>query len=349
MPREPVARTTNARREMRGHRTRAAQLPNCQVPNLIPLWLFTIDDVRRLSTDAAKRNPALQVRQQSDAELTHVAHLLRLAFQWAVQCDKMQEWELEPQRKGRFYEQVARYADGLLRALALNPEEYRAPANAWTRRSVPLAIREFRHSLDRMVGACPELPDQLGALSRVAWDEGGSNFEGSDSDVNGGCQYRERASFLVDRFPRTVALVSMLACWQLEQLDWRPRGNANQSDLLGRELFELLAGAHEATYESKPLTRIKSGETIGGSIDWARAVIRHAANAIERSSPAVLHAEEDSDDPPPQAAKFLSQAQRIAAHYTARFSELADQSDRRVGDLLDRGWRDWKLQVRSAR
>jgi len=141
----------------------------------------------------------------------------------------------------------------------------------------------------------------------------------------------------------------MLAQWQSEQLERRPRGNAKQSDFLARALFKLLAGAHEAIYKSKPLTRIKSGETIGGSIDWAKAVIRYAANAIETSPRRVpFHAGEDAHSAA-REAQFLAQARAIAAPYVARFRDLTCRSDRRVGDLLDRGWRDWEAQVHSAR
>jgi hypothetical protein len=281
--------------------------------------------------------------------LTQIAQLLRHAFDWAVQCDKMQEWGHEPQRKRRIYEQVTRHADGLLKALALNPEECRDPAMEWKPWAPPPVINEFRRALDRMAGARPDLPEPLDALSRVAW-EGGPKLEGGDLDEEDRCQYRARASFLIDRLPRTVALVSMLARWQLEQLERRPPGYASQSNLLGRELFKLLAGAHEAIYKSKPLCRIKSGETIGGSIDWAKAVIRHAAGAIEISPRAVpFHADKDADDSAAQEAKFLAQARAIAAPYVARFRELADRSDRRVGDLLEKGWRDWEVQVHSAR
>ena len=75
----------------------------------------------------------------------------------------MQEWEGEPQRRRRWDEQVARQADGLLNALSLSPEEWKDPTKEWKRTSVPVAIDEFRQSVDRMVGARPDLPDQLDA------------------------------------------------------------------------------------------------------------------------------------------------------------------------------------------
>ena len=154
---------------------------------------------------------------------------------------------------------------------------------------------------------------------------------------------------MIDRLPRTVALVSLLARWQLAQLERRPRGRARQTDLLGRELFKLLASAHEAIYGCKPLTRIKSGETIGGSIDWARAVMRHAADTIEASPyPAPFRANENAEGSAEQEAQYVARARKIAAPYVVRFRGIADLSDRRIGDLLDRGWRERTKQVASA-
>ncbi len=346
-----VDRETKAHRAVakaRGSRNRAARHPDYQIPLIVPLWLITAEDVWKLSAEAAKQNPALQVRQATDVEMIRVAQRLHHAFDWAVQCDKMQEWEGEPQRKRRWYVQVARQADGLLKALAQSPEECKNPTKEWKWKSRPVAIDEFRQSLDRMVGARPDLPDRLDAFSRAAWDERGPEIEGSGVDEEGRCQYRARASFLIDRLPRTVALVSLLARWQLEQLERRPRFYASQADLFGRELFKSLAGAHEAIYKSKPLTRIKSGETIGGSIDWARAVIRHAADAIDASPyPAPFRANGDAETSAAKEAQFLAQARTMAAPYVARLRGLIDLSNRRVGDLLDRGWRDWKKQVES--
>jgi hypothetical protein len=261
----------------------------------------------------------------------------------------MQEWEAEPQRRRRWYEQVARHADGLLKALSLSPEECKEPTKESKRTSIPFAIHEFRQSLDRMVGARPDLPDQLDALSRVAWDERGSEIEGSGVGEEGRCQYRERASFLIGRLPRTVALVSQLARWQSEQPERRPRRYAGQTDLFGRELFKSLAGTHEAIYGCKPLTRIKSGEPTGGSIDWARAVIRHAAHAIDTSPyPAPFRANGDVEASAEQEAHYVCQARTIATPYVARLRGLMVLSDRSVSDLLDRGWRDWKKQAASA-
>jgi hypothetical protein len=349
-----ITRETMARRvvtKARGSRSRTASLPNYQIPLIVPISLFTVEDVWRLGAEAAKQNPKLQLQQASDVESVRITQHLRHAFDRAVQCAKMQEWEAEPQRRLRFYEQVARHADGLLTALGLNSDECRDPTKEWKPWAIPLAIHELRQSLDRMAGARPDLPDQLDALSRVAWDEGGSKLQGDGLDAEGRCQYRQRASFLIDRLPRSVALLGVLAGWQLEQLKRRPRGYATQSDLFAQELFKLLAGAHEAIYNSKPLTRIKSGETIGGSINWARAVIRRAADAIEACPyPTSPHASEDEDAAAfaTQKGKILVQCRTVAAPYVARLRELADRLDRRVGDLLDRGWRDWTKQVAFA-
>jgi len=173
-------------------------------------------------------------------------------------------------------------------------------------------------------------------LSQVAWNERGSEADGDGIDAEGRCQYRGRASFLVNRLPRTVALVSALARLHAEQLKHRHRAPSSQSDVLGRELFKSLAEAHATIFGCKPFTRIKSGETIGGSIDWARSVIRHAADAIGKSP---------FPGAPAQDAQYLAQARTIAAPYIARFRGLAGLSDRRVSDLLGIGWRDWQRQV----
>ena len=113
---ETRPRRTNVK--MQGGRTRTAALPDYLLPAIVPLFLFTIEDMRRLSAEAANKNPALQLRQASDAE-----GLLCHAFRWALRCAKMQEWKAEPQRKRRWYKQAARHANSLLRALALNPDD----------------------------------------------------------------------------------------------------------------------------------------------------------------------------------------------------------------------------------
>jgi hypothetical protein len=128
--------------KVRGSRNRAAHHPDYQIPLIVPLWLITAEDVWKLSAEAAKQNPALQVRQATDVERIRVAQHLHHAFDWAVQCDKMQEWEGEPQRKRRWYVQVARQADGLLKALAQSPEECKNPAKEWRWKSRPVAIDE---------------------------------------------------------------------------------------------------------------------------------------------------------------------------------------------------------------
>ncbi len=297
----------------RGSRNRAAHHPDYQIPLIVPLWLITAEDLWKLSAEAAKQNHALQVRQATDVEMIRVAQHLREAFDWAIQCDKMQEWEGEPQRKRRWYMRVTRQADGLLKALAQSPEECKNPTKDWKWKSRPVAIDEFRQLLDRMVGARPDLPDQLDAFSRAAWDERGPEIEGSGVDEEGRCQYRARASFLIDRLPRTVALVSLLAQWQLEQLEGRPRGRASQSDLFGRELFKSLAGAHEAIFQCRPLTRQKSGTPIGGSIHWAKAVIRHAADAIESLRIPSHSAPTERQKSPPKTKHSTRSSPHVAA------------------------------------
>ena len=356
MTQRPAADNTKLRGSIKTpeRRNRAARIPDCKFPLIVPMSLFSVDDVRRLSAAGTTQNRALQLQEANDPRetpkhLIGIAQVLREAFAWAVQCDKMQESHAEPASQRRWYEQVALHADRLLEALDLDPDQCRDPTKLvqpWTN---PRAIHDFRQTLDRMAGARTDLPDQLDKLSQVAWDERAAETGGDGPDAEGRFQYRARASFLVDRLPRTLALVSELARLEAERFRRRRRGVASQSDLFARELFKFLVIAHEATFGCKPLTRIKSGETIGGSIDWARAVIGHAADGIEacpRPTPFRLTSAEEVS--PASQAESLAQSARMAAPYVARFRELADLSDRRVGDLLETGWRDWQKQISTT-
>ncbi len=332
-----------------GDRSRAARVPDYQMAAIVPMWLFSLDDVRRLSADAVRQDRRLQARPATDLELTRITQCLRHAFDWAVQCDHMQKWRAEPQRVRKFYEQVARHADNLLEALNLNPEECRDVTKPLREGFYLPAIAEFRGSLDIMARARPILPDELDRLSRVAWDELSAHAEGDGIDAEGYCQYRARASFLIDRLPRTLALLGAMAQWKVEQLKCQLGNSRDKSDPFSHSLFKVLASAHELIFERKPVTRGKTGHPIGGSIDWARAVIRHAADAIEASPyPAPFRANGDAETIAAQEAQYLAQARAIAAPYIARFRGLADLSNRSISDLLDRGWHDWKAQVTSA-
>ncbi len=346
----PADRETNVRHRAvnsQGSRSRAGRVPDYRMAAIVPIWLFSLDDVRRLSDETAGLDRRLRVKPATDLELTRIAQHLRHAFDWAVQCDHMQKWRAEPQRVRRWYEQVARHADGLLEVLNLNPEECLDTTKPLREGFYLPAIAEFRGFLDVMARRRPGLPDELDRLSRVAWEEAGAHAEGDGIDAEGYCQYRARASFLIDRLPRTLALLGAMANWQEQKLKQQPSGFTSQSDLVGRELFKALAGAHEAIFECKPVTRGKTGDSIGGSIAWARSIIRHAADAIEASPyPAPFRINEDTDAS--QEAQYVAQARAIAAPYVVRFRGLADLSDRRIGDLLDRGWRDWKKQAASA-
>ena len=53
---------------------------------------------------------------------------------------QMQEWEAEPQRRRRWYEQVARHADGLLKALSL------VQKNARSQRKIEVEVYTVRDS-----------------------------------------------------------------------------------------------------------------------------------------------------------------------------------------------------------
>ncbi len=113
-----------------------------------------------------------------------------------------------------------------------------------------------------------------------------------------------------------------------------------------QELFKSLAGVHEAIYGCRPVTRQKTGDAFGGSIQWAKAIIRHAADAIEASPQSVPSRFGGGAEGSAVAeAQYLAEARRMAKPYVARLRDLAALSDRRIGDLLDKGWRDWKLQV----
>ncbi len=225
MKQEPNARKPKSRRRVvnaQGGRHRAAQLPDYRIPLIVPRNLFTTEDVWRLSDEPSIQSPALRRQPASEAESIRITQHLHHAFAWAVQCAKMQEWAGEPKRKQRWYEQVERRADDLLKALDLIPEGCADSTKVQPSWSLPVGLQEFCQSLDCMVAARPELPSELDALSRVVWDEGGSKLQGNGPDERGHCQYRGRASFLVGRLPRTIALLSALARLQSEELK-RPR------------------------------------------------------------------------------------------------------------------------------
>ena len=137
-----------------------------------------------------------------------------------------------------------------------------------------------------------------------------------------------------------------MAEWEAQKLMQAPKSSGAQSDQFGQQLFKLIAGAHASVFGCKPVTRAKTGDPIGGSVEWAQAVIRHAISAIETSPHSTaLPLGADLNASTGQAASALAQSRQFAAPYVARLRDLAALSARRLADLLDQGWNAWHEQA----
>ena len=335
-PVKPKTLSTERRPRDR-QRSRAAAVPERRLVAIVPMSLISPDDLRRISADAAERDHRLQIRAASDEKWEQIALDLHFGFDGAVNCEETRKWEAEPAKARNWYTQVAARADGLLEALNMSRDQVAGPAgparekcrDASERGLLLPAIADFRGLVDCMSRRRPELPVELDRLSRVAYEEDGASAEGDGIDAEGHCQYRARASFLIDRLPRTVALLAELAEWQLQRLQ-QPSGSGKPFALAACELFKALAGAHKAIFGCKPRTRNKVGDPLGGSIDWAKAVIRHAADAIETSPRSVPFRASE--------AQILAESRLIAAPYVAWCRELANLEPRTFVDRLRDGW-----------
>jgi hypothetical protein len=331
------------RRKPDAARSRAARSPDFGFTTSLIPGLFTVEDVGRLTAEAAAKDRNLQPRSLTDAELLSIAQHLRHAFQWAMDSDQMQQWSSEPERARRWHERIASRAHSLLEALDLDPDECGDAAKELPASKMP-SITTFRLFTDGRVGACPVFPDHPDRLARVVWDEA-ERLLGDGIDATGHCLYRARASFLIDRLPRTLALLAAIARWQVAQSGKRGGRRGDHPDRLAGELFKQLAAVHELIFRGKPATRGKTGRPIGGSIGWARAVIRHAADRID-TAPKGLPARpnESTKSSAAERQQYADWWTTVTKAYVQRFKQLADLSDRRIADRLDEGWREWQMQ-----
>jgi len=318
--------STNLKEPSARKRSRAARLPNHKLL-ILPVWLFGPLDIVQLADQAHKADKRLKCPAVSEERLVRCAQLLDFIFTWALQCAQMYDEDKEPEALAQGYRQIAEAAHVLLGVLGLNPEQYRATAKElpYELRGGGVVIDGFRQLLDVMVGARPGLEPELDALSRLAWSE--HRAAGDDLDTEERCVYRQHASFLIGRLPRTLALLAAMAEQRAKRVPRRGRGKA--PDYLGKELFCGLAGAHEAIFGSKPLTRSKTGNVIGGSISWAKVLIQQVADRINNAE----HIKS-------LAAKRAFR--KAVIPYTARLRAYATLSDRQISELLDTGWSEWR-------
>jgi hypothetical protein len=301
-------------------RNRAACLPSRNVFAIVPLWLFTPQDIQKFADEASVKDPGLNLKIASDAALVRATQDLRMAFDWAIRCDQIVQWSSEPERARRWYQRIATHVNGLIEALCLSSAECLDATNPLKPGYGIPSIADFRQSIDCMTGVRPALPDKIDQLTRLAWQESGVRDDADDTNAGGKCTYRQRASFLIDRLPRTLALLLPLAEHHYELVDREPRRRGEQPDQLRRQLFKFLPGAHEATFGCKPRTRDKIGMARLGSVKWAKAVIEDASRKIEATRPA-------------EAAKYVN-ALRVVARL----------SDATIASLLERGWKDWQVE-----
>jgi hypothetical protein len=169
----------------------------------------------------------------------------------------------------------------------------------------------------------PPLPDHIDRLTRLAWQESEVGDDADGIDAAGKCQYRKRASFLVDRLPRTLALIVALAEHHNKLADQEPRRRGEQPDQLRRQLFKILAAVHETIFGRKPRTRDKVGKPRLGSVRWAKVLIENASSKIDATGSA-------------EGAKYVKALRAIAR-----------QSDATLARLLEDGCTAWK-RARSS-
>jgi len=323
-------------------RTRAAELAGPRLASLVPVGLFDRYDVQKLADEAAASDPALRRHPLTAEASARAAVILCGAFDNAVWFDQIARGRKEPERERRFYEKLDRLCKELAETLGVSADDARNPARSLGSDNGLAAIEVLRQSVDRMTGTRPPLPDELDRLCRTAWSAAGPEEPERDDDGEGPALYRKQTSFLIGRFPATLTLVAALARWRAARLKRAAGKRGGKPDRLRDELFRMMAGAHEMVFGCRPATRAKTGLPTGGSIAWARAVIRWAADRIEASwagaKPQTATAERSS---PGQTAMDAAAGAEAAA-CVARFRALADLSDRRVSDLLDQGWKAWQ-------
>jgi hypothetical protein len=288
---------------------------------MAPVSLFTPKDIQRFADEASATDPRLKLKITSDEAFFQATQDLRTAFDWAIQCDQIEQQQSSP-RARQWHRRIAKRAKDLMEALDLIPSEcmdtttpqppgYRIPG-----------IAHFRHAIDYMAGLRPPLPREIDRLTRLAWQESEVGDDADDIDAAGKCQSRRRASFLLDRSPRTLALLVALAEYLADQ---EPRRRGERPDQLRRQLFMMLAAVHETIFGCRPRTRDTVGKPRLGSVKWARVLIEDACNKIDATGSAE------------------------GAKYVAALSAIAQQSDASLASLLEEGWRDYSCRsVRSG-
>jgi hypothetical protein len=288
---------------------------------MTPVSLFTPEDIQRFADEASATDPRLKLKITSDEAFFRATQDLRMAFDWAIQCDQIeQQQSSQPERARQWHQRVAKRAKDLMEALDLTPSNFIDN----TTRGYPIpTIDRFRYPIDYMAGLRPPLPPEIDRLTRLAWQESEAGDDGDDIDAAGKCQYRRRASFLVDRLPRTLALVVALAEHHNKLADQKPRRRGERPDELRRQLFMRLAAVHETIFGGRPRTRDTVGKPRLGSVKWARVLIEDASSKINATGSAA------------------------GAKYVAALRAIARQADSTLARLLEDGWKDSR-PVRSS-
>jgi hypothetical protein len=305
-------------------RSRAAHPPDRRVYPIFPYGLFTPQDVQKFADEASVTDPRLKLRITSDLDLIRAAQQLHMAFDWAIRCDQYDQWNREPERRRRWFQSISTHANALIEALDLTPAECRDTTRLLGPGFRIPSIVDFRTLTDGMAEVRPPLPGEIDRLTRLAWRESDVHNDADDFDATGKkCPYRGRASFLIDRLPRTLALLAALAEYRHEQVDREPHRRGEKPDQLRRQLFRSLAGAHHAIFACKPRTRDKIGEPRLGSISWARVVIEDASRKIEAKR--VADEAEPTEEAELAEAALLTKAARLAeaAKYVAELRVIA--------------------------
>ena len=298
---------------------------------------LTGDDIWRIAELVAARDSKLRVPEGVDAEA--VADHLHAAFDNAMRSDLLAERSNDAGRlKGPWFQRLNRDAQRLIKTLGLTPEQCmdasRPLPEGW---ELP-AICHLQAAADEMPGilwphaaivralsGLPRIGQRMEAAERAFKDRGEPWDYRTQQNIYG----RLTADLLLDCLPGTLGLVATLATWAAETQPQRPRGA--QSDVLRRELFCVLAGAHESMFGRGPRSRTKTGTRDGASVYWVRLVL---SDATERLPDACGHRMPNPGE----------QVGRIEA-----IRGLADRTDDTLTDWLEQGWSAWKRRSERIR
>jgi hypothetical protein len=324
-----------ARRQSASPRSRGARPPEFGQTFSHVACLFTPEDVVRFAAKAAAEDRKLKLRSLTEEEEWRLAHDLHQGLVWAMECGERQRLAAEPSREADWYRSVARASRALLHTLGLDSDE----RGGGSQGSVGLTM--IRLYIDRCAGARPQLPHHLDLLSTMTWDDAGIRTEGDDVDERGQYRYRARTSFLIDRLPQTLTFLAGIAEWQSEKGESSStRRRGKRPDRFTTELFKFLVIVHEGIFGRGPSTRSKTGDAIGGSICWARMVVQHAADLIEKGAiglPPSPNADTAPGTKPQQ--RYVHSGTALTGRYVERLRQIACLSDRSICDHLDGAWR----------